>query len=109
VSAATSKRGKAAANGAAAAAQSEDEAKVLEVEGLKLDLPARLPFKSLRNFRSSLNNIEGAIGFLEDVLGPEQMENVWDLDLDVDRGLELTEKVLGVYGLTEGDSEASAE
>ncbi len=88
-----------------AAARSEDKPKTIKFEGLALTLPAKLPFRVLRHTREE--GISGVVSFVEDVLGDEQMEKVWALDIDIERGGELMEEILGCYGMDAGESPAS--
>ena len=94
-------------NGGGAVARSERKSKrTLKFEGLTLKLPAKLPFRVLRHMNENAG-IQEALRFIEDVLGEEQMEAVWNLDIDIDRGSELVEEILGAYGMAPGDSSAS--
>lgn len=92
------------ANGGAAA-RSKGR-KTLKFEGLALKLPAKLPFKVLRHLGSGAG-AEDVVGVLTAIVGDEQMDKVWDLDLDLDRGQDLVGAVLEQYGLTTGESPAS--
>lgn len=91
----------AASKQAAARAENGSAPKTLEFEGLKLTLPAKMPFRVLRHARE--DGIAAAVGVLESLLGPEQIEQVWELDIDVERGEELVDLVLAEYGLSLGE------
>lgn len=93
--------------GAAAARSERKKTRTIESNGLTLTLPAKLPFRVLRHLRTSEGGVDGPLGFLEDLLGEEQMEQVWALDIDVDEGVALVQQILDGYGLAEGEAPAS--
>lgn len=78
--------------------------KSLTYKGLKLRLPAKLPFRVLRFARNS-DEMAGAdiYGTLEAILGTDQMRLVEELDIDIDQGSELLEKVLERMGVGAGE------
>jgi len=90
-----------ASKAAAARAEKSDEQRTLEFEGLTLILPPKLPFRVLKHIRAG--GVEGDVAFLEEVMGPEQMEKIWDLDIDVDRGQELIVEVFAAFGTDSGE------
>jgi hypothetical protein len=88
-------------------AAARSKVRKLEFEGLTLKLPAKMPFRVLRHFSDDMG-ISQIIAVLRDVLGDEQMESVWELDIDIDRGTQLMDEIFGVYGMGTGESPASA-
>lgn len=96
------------AKGAAARAETNGKVRELTFEGLKLKLPERLPFRSLRYVSSGEDAGPAEIvGLLTSILGEEQMEKVWALDIDIDRGGDLLTEVTEAMGMSPGESEAS--
>jgi hypothetical protein len=87
---------KAAADAAIAETNGRRELKSEHLEFV-LELPAKVPFVVIRY--TSNDNIAGA---LEAILGSEQMERVWDADLDIEQGRELVEQIFSEYDLTAG-------
>lgn len=82
----------------------------LDFEGLgfTLTLRPKLPFKVLRSLAENADNEPGqVVAMLDDILGPEQAAKVWDSELDLESGRALVEKLLEVYGIGSGESEAS--
>lgn len=70
-------------------------------DGLTLTLPAKLPFAVVRYVNSDTGSMD--IGkVLEVVLGEDQAEKVWDLGLDIDKGTELVDQIIGKYGVDQG-------
>lgn len=105
------KTGAAAKSKAAAARQETNgQPKTLKFEGLELVLPDKIPFKILKYLgQGDEAGPEEVVGILNTMLGPEQMEQVWNLDIDVSRGRELVEEVLESLGMQAGESAASQE
>lgn len=95
------------APGAAARAEITGEDKTVEFEGLTLTLPAKLPFNLLRDIRAARNDGSVAVSILEQLLGEEQLEQVWALNLDMDQGLALLSDITSQYGTPLGKSSAS--
>lgn len=87
---------------AAARAEANGEAKHLKFEGLELTMPPKLPFRVLRHARE--DGLAATVGILETILGEEQLEQIWALDIDIARGEELVEQILDAYGLSLGES-----
>jgi len=73
--------------------------KSVRVKDLTLKLPAKLPFVTVRYI--SETNVEVA-PLLEAILGDEQAEKVWALDLDVEEGAALVDDIIGQYGVDTG-------
>lgn len=92
--------------GAAARAEVNGKDRTLRAHGLELTLPAKLPFAALRYMSDNPGGAE-VVGLLEVLLGPEQLDAVWKLDLDIDQGTELVEQITNLYGTNMGESEAS--
>lgn len=90
--------------GAVARSEPSGKAKSLTYKGLKLRLPAKLPFRVLR-FARNQDEMAGAdiYGTLEAILGIDQMRQVDGLDIDIDQGSELLEKVLERMGVGAGE------
>lgn len=79
---------------AGARSESAGVKKTLQFEGLKLKIPAKMPFNAVEYLGE---NMDGPATFavLEVILGEEQMAQVKALNLDVDSGLKLLEQVMG--------------
>lgn len=92
--------------GAAARAETNGKPRSFQFKGLKLKLPAKIPFETLR-YISEDAEPRDLIRALETIIGAEQMEEIWALRLDVDEGTDLTKKVLELMGMSEGESPAS--
>lgn len=90
--------------------------------GLKLDLPAKLPGTVLRDFaklEEGKQQLSPLTNLIESILGARQNDAVWDLigdkGWDIDKTTEalmddakgLIPKVTAKYGLTSGESSAS--
>lgn len=88
------------APGAAARSETSPKPKTIKFEGLTLTLPAKMPFNVLRY--SGQNEGAQVIGVLTELLGDDQLEQVWALQLDVDRGKELVDELMAAYGTTPG-------
>lgn len=98
------------AEGDAAGREAGGTPSTLDFEGLgfTLELPPKLPFRVLRAIGKNAGSEAGqAVAVLEEILGVEQADKVWDADLDIDAGRELVEKILGEYGVNSGESAAS--
>jgi hypothetical protein len=105
----TTKTGASLSGGASA--RSNGKVKTVTVRGIKLVLPAKVSFGSMRHLLKDDGTVGDVMGFLEAVLGDEQMQKVWAIDLDSDDLLEETRKVIdelggkvaGKLGLTLGE------
>lgn len=91
--------------GAAARSEVNGHRPTVEFEGLTLTLPAKIPFRVVRYMRGG--NVEDVAGMLGVLLGEEQLEKVWALDIDIDRGGELVDEVMDAMGSDTGKSAAS--
>lgn len=70
-------------------------------DDLTLTLPAKLPFAVVRYVNADTGSMD--IGkVLDAVLGEEQAEKVWDLDLDIDAGTALVDEIIRKYGVDTG-------
>jgi DNA integrity scanning protein DisA with diadenylate cyclase activity len=92
----------------AAAAAGEKTARTFEFErngrpSLTLELPAVLPFNAAIRARE-----DDTIGALIAILGSEQMLKVEAANLSIDEGIEMLNEITGVYGLDEGEAQASS-
>jgi hypothetical protein len=81
-------------------AASETKAKSIKVKNLTLKLPPSLPFVTIRYVT---NDDIDMVGFLNSILGDEQLEKVWEAGLSMDEGTELVEAILKKYGLGTGE------
>lgn len=82
----------------------------LDFEGLgfSLTLPAKLPFRVLRGLAQNNDNEPGqVVSMLDDILGSEQAEKVWESDLSLEEGRDLVGELLALYGIGRGESAAS--
>lgn len=100
--------GKAAsAKGAAARSEKNGAApNQIKYRGLTLKLPKKLPFNVLQ-FLGGQVTPATVVDVLVVILGEDQMQEVWDANLDIDQGTELMDKVLSTMGLELGESPAS--
>lgn len=86
--------------------------KTIKFHGLKLNLPGTVKLRLLRQLTDGSN--EEMIAVVEELLG-DQMEQVWDLDVDVTEGMDSLGVMLGdlsvaifeAYGSSAGESQAS--
>lgn len=98
------------AEGDAAVREGGGAPSTLDYEGLgfTLKLAPKLPFRVLRSLGENKDSEPAqVVAMLEDILGAEQANKVWESDLDLEQGRELVEKLLAVYGIGSGESEAS--
>lgn len=93
--------------GAAARAEGTKKSRTVEVRGTKFALPSELPFEILR-YMSDDPSPQDIVRTLELILGPEQMETWWGLELGLEEGSEVMRQMLELMGLTPGESPASA-
>lgn len=87
--------------------------KTVTFQGTKLSVPSKLPFRVLKYITAaSEGSGQDYIAALELILGAEQMEKIWDLDVDMTKGgpsaladllVELTDQVFAVYDSTPGE------
>lgn len=96
------------ASAAAAEREVETGPVVIEHEGLRFEIPRKAPFNMMRVLASAGNEAQLAVKTLELLLGGEQLQQVWDANLDMDSGRELTEKILDNYGTSLGKFSASS-
>jgi hypothetical protein len=103
--------------GAAARSRSNggQKAKTVTVRGVKLKVPATVKFRLLKDMVAARQTglIDPVVDGLELILGEEEMEKVWDIDIAPGAdGLqaafgelldEVSEKVLGAYGTKPGE------
>lgn len=82
------------------AARAEGRKKTVTFEGETFKIPTKLPFEVMRYVRG--NDLD-FVGVLEVVVGSEQMERVWGLGLDIDKGRELVNALLEPYGISAGE------
>lgn len=94
------------APGAAARAEAGEETRTLEAHGITLELPPKLPFKVLRHMRGGIGGT-AVVGMLEAIVGPDQLEQIFDLDLDMEEGAQLFSEITALYGTSSGNSSAS--
>lgn len=107
----------AASKGAAARAETKPKAKQFKWRGLTLKLPAELPLEmmfDIAELEASDQNPMPIFRLLRSMLGPEQFTDCRNRIAEVsdkngkDPLAGLVEGVLGQYGVTLGNSEASA-
>jgi hypothetical protein len=94
-------------------AETNGKVKAITVRKVRLVLPSKVPFGSMRGLLKDDGTVGDVVGFLEAVLGEEQMEKVWAIDLDLSKGSlldqtrevldELADKVAGELGLALGE------
>lgn len=90
--------------GAAARAEANGEAPSVEFHGLTIELPAKMPFNVLRHIESGQNEGAQALGILRELIGAEQLDAVFALNLDIEQGMELLKLCSGQYGTSLGES-----
>jgi hypothetical protein len=103
----------ASANAGASRASKNGHFKIIKFRGLKLKLPGTTKLRLLKQMTTGTN--EEMIEAVEALLGPEQMAEVWNLDVDISKGLEelgvmlgdLSLAVFDAYGSSAGESQAS--
>ena len=101
--------------GAVARSSQNGHFKTIKFKGLTLGLPAKTKLRLLKRLTS--NDTDELVEALEQLLGEEQMEQVWDIDVDVSKGLdpladlilELANKVFEGYGTSAGEPGASSQ
>lgn len=109
----TPAKGKAASPSKGEAAVAENEPREVAYKDLGLPgtgsftIPAKLPFRVLRFLRSSDPGPESIVGLVDTILGEEQAETLWGLDIDMEQGKEFVQNLAAQYGLTPGESQAS--
>ena len=92
--------------GVAARGEASGDPRTITSHGLTLTLPEKLPFAMLRYAKSSIEPAD-AIGIMTELLGDEQMQQVWAANLSVDDGLDLFTEILAASGVTPGEPSAS--
>lgn len=90
------------APGAAARAETKAKTKKITYGTLKLDVPTKLPFNTLAFMKNDMGPADTFYA-LESVIGPEQMAKVTALNLDIEQGNELMEKVFKAAGAQPGN------
>lgn len=106
--AATGRKGGTRKSSKSATAAKDTKEKNITIKGKRFKLPASLPYSTLRLINAPPGPVGDAM-LLEEILGPEQMEEVWDLGLSMEEGIEFAVKTLEKYGMKRGESPASAQ
>lgn len=83
--------------------------KTIKFRDLKLKLPRKTKLRFIRQLQAGEN--EQVVAALVTLLGEEQMDQVWDLDVDISDGMqnlvgvvdELVVAVLGAYNINLGE------
>ena len=103
------------ADAGASRASKNGHFKVIKFRGLKLKLPGTTKLRLLKQMTTGTH--EEMIEAVETLLGPDQMAEVWDLEVDISKGLDELGVMLGdlslavfeAYGTSAGESRASPQ
>jgi hypothetical protein len=96
------------AKGKSATAAKDGKPKNITIKGRRFDLPAELPYSLIRLSGALPNDPTGEAMVVQEILGEEQMDEVFNLGLTMQEGVDFGRKVMAKYGMTPGESGASA-
>lgn len=107
-------KGKANTNGKPksdiARSEVKDGLRTVETHGLKLTIPAKLPFSVLQFLEKPNPGPPEIVGVLKAILKPaDQIQQVWDAGLDMDEGGEVIRDLISASGVSPGESGASRD
>jgi hypothetical protein len=83
--------------------------RTVETQGLTLTVPTKIPFAVLRYLEGDIGPAE-MVGVLKTLLKPaDQIDKVWDAELDIEQGGELIKALIESGGVGVGESLASRD